>query len=82
MTVKLFDIYRSSNIGLFLNSTENYAFVPFGIPAFKLEYVEKVLDVELIQTSLAGSSLIKILSAINNNGMLSLIHISEPTRPY
>lgn len=70
MTVKLFDIYRSSNIGLFLNSTEKYAFVPFGIPAFKLEYVEKVLDVELIQTSLAGSSLIKILSAINNNGML------------
>lgn len=70
MTVKLFNIYRSPNIGLFLNSTENHVFLPFGIPLSKLRYIEKVLDVESIQTSIAGCSLIKILSVINNNGML------------
>ncbi len=70
MTIHLLDIYRSSNIGIFLKSNEEYLLVPNGLAKTKIEKLSEYLSVEPIEISIGGSRLLGPLIVMNNKGIL------------
>jgi len=68
--IHLFDVYRSSNIGIFIKSNDKYVLVPRGLTPTKLERIESYLQNKTLQVSIGGSRLIGPLSAMNNNGIV------------
>ncbi len=68
--IHLFDVYRSSNIGIFIKSNDKYALVPRGLSPTKLEKVENFLQNKALQVSIGGSRLIGPLSTMNNKGIV------------
>jgi translation initiation factor 6 len=68
--IHLFDVYRSSNIGIFIKSNDKYALVPRGLSPSKSEKVENFLQNKALQVSIGGSRLIGPLSAMNNKGIV------------
>ena len=70
LAIHLLDIYRSSNIGIFLKSNENHLLVPHGLAKTKIEKLTEYLSVESIEISIGGSRLLGPLIAMNNNGIL------------
>ncbi len=69
-SIHLFDIYRSSNIGIFLKANDKFCLVPRGLARAKSERISKVLQCEPIPSSISGSRLLGPLAALNNNGMI------------
>jgi len=70
LTIHLLDIYRSSNIGIFLKSNEKYLLVPKGLAKTKISKLSEYLNAEPIDISIGGSRLLGPLIAMNNNGIL------------
>ncbi len=70
MAIHLLDIYRNSNIGIFLKSNEKYLLVPRGLAKTKISKLSEYLNVEPIEVSIGGSRLLGPLIAMNNNGIL------------
>ncbi|MHB8567652.1 MAG: translation initiation factor IF-6 [Nitrososphaerales archaeon] len=70
ITINLFDIYRSVNIGIFLKSNDAFCLTPQGIPSSKVEKIEKMLNTKSLSVSIAGSRLIGPLAALNNRGII------------
>ena len=42
ISIHLFDVYRSSNIGIFIRSNDKFALIPRGLPPTKVEKVERL----------------------------------------
>ncbi|MFQ6135039.1 MAG: translation initiation factor IF-6 [Nitrososphaerales archaeon] len=70
MTIHLLDIYRTSNIGIFLKSNERFLLVPRGLATTKIAKLSEYLDAEPVETSIGGSRLLGPLIAMNGKGML------------
>ncbi len=70
MTIHLLDIYRSSNIGVFLKSNEKFLLVPSGLASTKIAKLAEYLDAEPVETSIGGSRLLGPLIAMNDKGIL------------
>jgi len=70
LAIHLLDIYRSSNIGVFLKSNEEYLLVPRGLAKTKIAKLSEYLSVEPIEISIGGSRLLGPLIAMNNNGII------------
>lgn len=70
MTIHILDIYRSSNIGIFLKSNEEYLLAPRGLAKTKIAKLSEYLNVEPIEISIGGSRLLGPLIAMNNKGIL------------
>lgn len=70
LSIHLLDIYRSSNIGIFLKSNEKFLLVPRGLAKTKIAKLSKYLEVEPIEISIGGSRLLGPLIAMNGNGIL------------
>ncbi len=58
------------NIGLYLFATDSYVLVPLSIHDSLLHKVEKVFDVPIIKTNIAGTSLLGVLLAGDSNKLL------------
>lgn len=70
MTIHLLDIYRSSNLGIFLKCNENFLLVPHGLAKTKVSKLSTYLGVIPIETSIGGTRLLGPLIAMNNKGIL------------
>ena len=70
MEIYPIDVYRSPNIGVFIEANENYLLVPYGFASTKVKKISSVLNVDFIQTSVGDSRLIGSLLAMNNNGIV------------
>lgn len=70
VSINLFDIYRSANIGIFLRTNDTFCLAPLGVSNTKLEKVENLLKVKAVQVSIGGSRLIGPLLAMNNHGII------------
>ncbi len=70
LTIQLLDIYRSSNIGIFLKVNENVLLVPRGLANTKVAKLSGYLDVKPVEASIGGSRLLGPLISMNNNGIL------------
>jgi translation initiation factor 6 len=70
LAIHLLDIYRSSNIGIFLRCNEKFLLVPRGLAKTKTAKLCKFLEAEPVEISIGGSRLIGPLVAMNGNGVL------------
>lgn len=70
MPIHLLDIYRSSNIGVFLNCNEKFLLVPRGLAKTKIAKLSEYLAAEPIEISIGGSRLLGPLIAMNNKGII------------
>jgi len=70
VSIHLLDIYRSSNIGVFLNCNERFLLVPRGLAKTKIAKLSEFLAAEPIEISVGGSRLLGPLVAMNGKGML------------
>jgi len=70
VTIHLLDIYRSSNIGIFLKCNEKFLLVPNGLAKTKVSKLSSYLNIIPIESSIGGSRLLGPLIALNNKGIL------------
>ena len=70
MTIHILDIYRNSNIGVFLKSNEKFLLVPRGLASTKIAKLSEYLNAEPIEISIGGSRLLGPLIAMNNKGII------------
>jgi len=70
MEIYPIDVYRSPNIGIFIEANENYLIVPYGFASTKVKKISSVLNVDSVQTSVGDSRLIGALLAMNSNGII------------
>jgi len=57
-------------VGVFCKVSEKVAVVPSGLTKENIRCIKETLGVEIIETSICGSSLIGPLTVLNSNGML------------
>ncbi len=70
MAVHVLDIYRTSNIGIFLRSNDKHLLIPPGISSSKTEKLGTFMDAETAVISISGSRLLGPLSVMNGKGVL------------
>ena len=70
MTIFLYDVYRTPNIGIFMKSSENFLLVPMGYSPSKSQKMAECLGLKPINTSMSGTRLLGPLIAMNSNGIL------------
>lgn len=64
------DINGNPFIGVYCHANEDFALVPYEVSKKAASKIEECLDVEVIQTSIARSSLIGVLTCSNSHGMV------------
>lgn len=70
MGLHLLDIYRSPNIGIFLEANDRHVLVPKGLATTKADRVCESLHVTAVPSSIGESRLLGVLAAMNGNGVL------------
>ena len=64
------DIVGNPNVGVFILATDDLAIVPFNLLDEKAELIKETLDVDVVKSSISGSSLIGSLALANSNGIV------------
>ena len=75
--LKRVDIVGNPNVGVFITATDNVAIVPYNLLDERAELIRETLDVEVIKSSISGSSLIGSLSVANSNGIVVSPHVLD-----
>lgn len=66
--LRLRDVFGSPYVGVYCSANEHIAIVPEGAEPSFVKDVSEVLEVEVVQTYIAGSTLVGSLLAMNSNG--------------
>lgn len=73
-----YDVYRSPNVGLFVQTNNDTLLLPFGFAETKAKKLKEYLYVEkIIHVSIAGTRLIGPMTVMNNNGILLPYTVSD-----
>ena len=75
--LKRVDIVGNPNVGVFITATDNLAIVPYNLLDERVEIIKETLDVEVIKSSISGSSLIGSLSVANSIGIVVSPHVLD-----
>jgi translation initiation factor 6 len=75
--LKRIDIVGNPNIGVFVLATDNVAIVPYNLLDEKAEIIKETLEVEVVKSSVSGSSLIGSLAVANSNGIVVSPHVLD-----
>ena len=75
--LKRVDIVGNPNVGVFITATDNVAIVPYNLLDERVEIIKETLDVDVIKSSISGSSLIGSLSVANSNGIVVSPHVLD-----
>ena len=75
--LKRVDIVGNPNVGVFITATDNLAIVPYNLLDERVEIIKEALDVDVIKSSISGSSLIGSLSVANSNGIVVSPHVLD-----
>jgi translation initiation factor 6 len=70
MDVIKFDVYRGPNIGIYINTNDNFVFVPMGFAQSKAEKLGDYLKAQVVFSAVANTRLLGALMIMNNNGIL------------
>jgi len=70
MDVIKFDVYRGPNIGIYINTNDDFVLLPMGFAQNKAEKLGEYLKAEVIYGSVANTRLLGALMVMNNNGIL------------
>lgn len=68
--IKRFNLNRNPNLGVYLSVTDELALLPLNIQDSTVQNIKEALEIDVIQTSIAGSSLAGALSVGNSQGFL------------
>ena len=68
--LKRVDIVGNPNVGVFTLATDDLAIVPYNLLDEKAEIIKETLEVDVVKSSISGSSLIGSLAVANSNGMV------------
>jgi len=63
-------IFGNNNIGVYIYANDSMAFVPQGLQKPDIEEISQVLGVDVMEITLANTSLIGVLMSGNNNGIV------------
>ena len=75
--LKRVDIVGNPNVGVFITATDNFAIVPYNLLDERVDIIKETLEVEVIKSSISGSSLIGSLAVVNSNGMVVSPHVLD-----
>jgi translation initiation factor 6 len=75
--LKRVDIVGNPNVGVFVLATDDLAIVPYNLLDEKAEIIKEALDVEVVKSSISGSSLIGSLAVANSNGIVVSPHVLD-----
>jgi translation initiation factor 6 len=75
--INILDVYRSSNIGVFLKCNEKAILIPKGLAPTKADKLSSSVKVPCVHTSIDGLRLIGPLTAMNSSGILVSRYIEE-----
>ncbi len=64
------DVYRGPNIGVYINTNDDFLLLPMGFAQTKAEKLAGYLKTEIIYSSIANTRLLGALMVMNNNGIL------------
>lgn len=70
MDIIKYDVYRGSNLGVYVAVNDSVALVPMGFAGSKAERIAGHMGVECMSVAIANTRLIGSLSVMNNRGML------------
>ncbi|MFQ6011393.1 MAG: translation initiation factor IF-6 [Nitrososphaerales archaeon] len=70
MSIFKFDVYRNSNVGVYLRANEDFILVPMGLARSKIVKLEANLEVRALTTSVGGSRLLGPMLAMNSHGII------------
>jgi len=70
MDIIKFDVYRGPNIGIYINTNDDFVFVPMGFAQTKAEKLGEYLNAQVVYSSVANTRLLGALMVMNNNGIL------------
>jgi translation initiation factor 6 len=68
--IALADYNRSPHVGIFCAASDDYAIIPPGAQKSFESVVRDTLGVDIIRTSLLGSSLVSVFCALNNRKII------------
>ena len=71
------DIVGNPNIGVFILATDDLAIVPYNILDERVELIKEILEVDVVKSSISGSSLIGSLAVANSNGIVVSPHVLD-----
>ena len=75
--LKRVDIVGNPNVGVFIVATDDLAIVPYTLLDEKAEIIKEALDVNVVKSSISGSSLIGSLAVANSNGIVVSPHVLD-----
>ena len=75
--LRLIAYNRNPNIGVFAVVNDNIAVLPTTCPGSFVSSVKEALGVEVVRTNICGTSLVGVMMAMNNNGVLLSKHAEE-----
>ena len=71
------DVVGNPNIGVFTIVNNDFAIVPYNLLDEKAELIKEILEVDVIKSSISGSSLIGSLAVANSNGIVVSPHVLD-----
>jgi translation initiation factor 6 len=71
------DVVGNPNIGVFTIATNDFAIVPYNLLDEKAELIKEILEVDIVKSSISGSSLIGSLAVANSNGIVVSPHVLD-----
>ena len=75
--LKRIDIVGNPNVGVFILATDDIAIAPYNLPDEKIKIIKETLEVDVIKSSISGSSLIGSLAVANSNGIVVSPHVLD-----
>ena len=75
--LKRADIVGNPNVGVFTLATDDLAIVPYNLLDEKAEIIKETLEVDVVKSSISGSSLIGSLAVAKSNGMVVSPHVID-----
>ena len=75
--LKRVDIVGNPNLGVFILATDDLAIVPYNLLDEKIEIIKETLEVDVVKSSISGSSLIGSLAVANSNGIVVSPHVLD-----
>lgn len=70
MDIIKYDVYRGPNIGIYINTNDDFLLLPMGFAQTKADKLGEYLKAEIIYCSVANTRLLGALMVMNNNGIL------------
>ena len=70
MDIIKYDVYRGPNIGIYINTNDDFVLVPMGFAQTKAEKLGEYLKAQVVYSSVANTRLLGALMVMNNKGIL------------